>query len=50
MNGGTRGYAAYKVADNVTSHEGWGLGSYCYFDVDPRSSTSAASRSRTTPE
>jgi hypothetical protein len=35
MNGSTRGYAAYKVADNVTSHEGWGLGSYCNFDVDP---------------
>jgi hypothetical protein len=35
MNGSTRGYAAYKVADNVTSHEGWGLGSYCYFNVDP---------------
>jgi len=35
MNGNTRGYAAYKVADNVTSHEGWGLGSYCYFNVDP---------------
>ncbi|MFC7387036.1 discoidin domain-containing protein [Sphaerisporangium rhizosphaerae] len=35
MNGGTRGYAAYKVADSVTSHEGWGLGSYCYFNVDP---------------
>ncbi|MCP2327284.1 hypothetical protein HDA40_005791 [Hamadaea flava] len=29
------GYAAYKVADSVTSHEGWGLGSYCYFNVDP---------------
>ncbi|NUT08363.1 MAG: sialidase [Hamadaea sp.] len=29
------GYAAYKVADTVTSHEGWGLGSYCYFNVDP---------------
>lgn len=35
MNGGTRGYAAYKVADNVTSHEAWGVGSYCYFNVDP---------------
>ncbi|GAB2820176.1 discoidin domain-containing protein [Actinoallomurus bryophytorum] len=35
MNGGTRGYAAYKVADSVTSHEAWGLGSYCNFDVDP---------------
>jgi hypothetical protein len=29
------GYAAYKVADSVTTHEGWGLGSYCYFNVDP---------------
>ncbi|WP_213451706.1 discoidin domain-containing protein [Rhizomonospora bruguierae] len=35
MNGGTNGYAAYKVASGVTSHEGWGLGSYCYFNVDP---------------
>ena len=29
------GYAAYKVADSVTSHEAWGLGSYCYFNADP---------------
>ena len=35
MNGATRGYAAYKVADTVTTHEAWGLGSYCYFNVDP---------------
>ncbi|HEX2290822.1 MAG TPA: discoidin domain-containing protein, partial [Pseudonocardiaceae bacterium] len=35
MNGSTRGYAAYKVADSVTTHEAWGLGSYCYFNVDP---------------
>jgi F5/8 type C domain-containing protein len=35
MNGSTRGYAAYKVGNNVTSHEGWGLGVYCYFNVDP---------------
>ena len=32
---GAKGYAAYKVADSVTSHEAWGLGSYCYFNVDP---------------
>jgi hypothetical protein len=32
---GTNGYAAYKVADGVTSHEGWGLGSYCFFNVNP---------------
>ncbi|MCO5995268.1 discoidin domain-containing protein [Actinoallomurus rhizosphaericola] len=35
MNGSTNGYAAYKVGANVTTHEGWGLGSYCYFNVDP---------------
>jgi hypothetical protein len=34
MNGSTRGYAAYKVADSVTSHEAWGLGSYCVFTTD----------------
>ncbi len=32
---GANGYAAYKVAATVTSHEGWGLGSYCYFNVNP---------------
>ncbi|WP_206685949.1 hypothetical protein [Kribbella qitaiheensis] len=35
MNGSTRGYAAYKVADSVTTHEAWGLGSYCVFNDDP---------------
>jgi hypothetical protein len=29
------GFAAYKVADQVETHEGWGLGSYCFFNVDP---------------
>jgi hypothetical protein len=32
---GTLGWAAYKVADSVRTHEGWGLGSYCFFNVDP---------------
>jgi hypothetical protein len=32
---GVNGYAAYKVADSVETHEGWGLGSYCFFNVDP---------------
>ncbi|MFG2574922.1 coagulation factor 5/8 type domain-containing protein [Streptomyces sp. NPDC048481] len=35
QNGAVRGYAAYKVGDKVTTHEGWGLGSYCYYNVDP---------------
>ncbi|ADJ50358.1 secreted protein [Amycolatopsis mediterranei U32] len=32
---GVAGYAAYKVGSNVTSHEAWGLGSYCFFDTNP---------------
>ncbi len=35
MNGNVNGYAAYKVANSVTSHGAWGLGSYCYFNVNP---------------
>ncbi|MGW0901658.1 coagulation factor 5/8 type domain-containing protein, partial [Streptomyces goshikiensis] len=35
QNGPTKGYAAYKVADSVGTHEGWGLGSYCYYNVNP---------------
>jgi hypothetical protein len=34
MNGSTQGYAAYKVADSVTTHEAWGLGSYCFFSTN----------------
>jgi hypothetical protein len=32
---GVNGFAAYKVAPNVTSHEGWGLGVYNFFNVNP---------------
>ncbi|MGY0021870.1 coagulation factor 5/8 type domain-containing protein [Streptomyces sp. cg35] len=35
QNGSVKGFAAYKVADSVTNHEGWGLGSYCYYNVNP---------------
>ncbi|MEU6366964.1 RICIN domain-containing protein [Streptomyces sp. NPDC046931] len=35
MNGSVQGYAAYKVANSVTSHEAYGLGSYCYFNANP---------------
>ncbi|MFF2715817.1 coagulation factor 5/8 type domain-containing protein [Streptomyces sp. NPDC058011] len=35
QNGATKGYAAYRVDDSVNQHEGWGLGSYCYYNVDP---------------
>jgi hypothetical protein len=39
---GVNGYAAYKVGTGVTSHEAWGLGSYCYFNVNPSVSSSHA--------
>ena len=32
---GVLGWASYKVADWVKTHEGWGLGGYCFFNVDP---------------
>jgi hypothetical protein len=35
MNGSTNGYAAIKVANSVTAFEAWGLGSYCFFNVNP---------------
>ncbi|WP_328910352.1 discoidin domain-containing protein [Streptomyces sp. NBC_00234] len=35
QNGDTKGYAAYRVDDSVNVHEGWGLGSYCNYNVDP---------------
>ncbi|GAB3260745.1 adenylyl cyclase [Kineosporia babensis] len=35
MNGDQNGYAAYKVADDVTEHEVWGGGSYSFFNVNP---------------
>jgi hypothetical protein len=32
---GVNGFAAYKVADSVNTHEAWGMGSYCFFNVGP---------------
>ncbi|MGW6356153.1 coagulation factor 5/8 type domain-containing protein [Streptomyces sp. NPDC055092] len=34
QDGDVKGFAAYKVADSVTTHEGWGLGSYCNYTAD----------------
>lgn len=34
-HGSVNGWAAYKVADSVRTHEAWGLGSYIYTNVDP---------------
>ena len=35
MSGATRGFAAYRVDAAVTTHEAWGLGSYCFFNRNP---------------
>ena len=35
QHGSTLGWAAYKVADSVKTHELWGGGSYIYTNVDP---------------
>ncbi|WP_328535648.1 discoidin domain-containing protein [Streptomyces sp. NBC_00344] len=34
QDGSNKGYAAYRVADSVNTHEAWGLGSYCNFTAD----------------
>ncbi len=41
MSGKTNGFASYKVADGVTSHEAWGVGVYCYFRDAPVKARSA---------
>lgn len=35
MRGAVDGFASYRVADRVTSHEAWGLGIYCFFNRNP---------------
>ena len=35
MSGVTNGFAAYRVGPAVTSHDAWGLGSYCFFNKNP---------------
>jgi chitodextrinase len=35
QNGTVNGYASYKVANTVTTHEAWGLGVYSYFRDAP---------------
>jgi hypothetical protein len=46
---GVLGFAAYKVADDVRTHEGWGLGSYIFTNVDPTLHASRAFEAPVTP-
>ncbi|GAB2588811.1 discoidin domain-containing protein [Kribbella endophytica] len=45
--GGTQGWAAYKVANGVSNHEAWGVGSYSFFNTNP---SIVASRSFEVPD
>lgn len=36
MNDKVNGFASYKVGEQVTSHQAYGVGVYCYFIGDPR--------------
>jgi hypothetical protein len=40
-SGKTSGFASYKVANTVTSHEAWGVGVYCFFRDAPVKARSA---------
>ncbi|GAA2592395.1 chitobiase/beta-hexosaminidase C-terminal domain-containing protein [Winogradskya consettensis] len=42
MNGSQNGYPALKVAAGVSTFEGWGLGSYCFFNVNNAVSSARA--------
>ena len=46
---GVDGWAAYKVADSVRTHEGWGLGSYIYTNLVPTLHASRAFEVPVTP-
>jgi hypothetical protein len=35
MHESVEGYASYKVADHVETHEAWGIGVYCFFEDAP---------------
>jgi len=48
MNGSQNGYPAIAVASTVTSFGGWGLGSYCFFNVNPAVNSLNAYESPTT--
>ena len=47
MNGSSNGYPAIAVASSVTSFGAWGLGSYCYFNVNPAVNSAMAFQSPT---
>ena len=47
---GVDGWAAYKVGAGVTTHAGWGLGSYCFFNIGGTSTNIDATRAFEVPD
>jgi hypothetical protein len=50
MHDGVNGFAAYKVDNSVETHEAWGMGSYCFFNVGPDIHAARAFEVPITPE
>ena len=47
---GVNGWAAYKVGAGVKVHEGWGLGSYCFFNIGGTNTNINASHAFEVPD
>jgi hypothetical protein len=48
-NATTNGYPAFKIAPNVTSFQGYGMGTYCFFDLGLPIEAARAYETPTTP-
>jgi hypothetical protein len=49
-SGRGEGWAAYKVGADVKRHEGWGLGSYCFFNIAGANTHVVAARAFEVPD
>ena len=49
-SGNGNGWAAYKVGASVKTHEGWGLGSYCFFNIGGTNTNINAARAFEVPD
>jgi hypothetical protein len=49
MDGGSDGYPSFQVANSVKTFHAYGLGSYCFFDVNPSVQSANAFSSPSTP-
>jgi hypothetical protein len=47
---GVNGWTAYKVGASVQAHAGWGLGSYCFFNIGGTNTNINASHAFEVPD